>query len=69
MWNISLIRQKMKYFLQMNNSDVMETSGSISSTLQIQTPYWDESSPNDSKERNKRTGSGNSLGISYCCFW
>lgn len=68
MWNISLIRQKMKYFLQMNNLDVMETSGSISSTPQIQTPHWDESSPNASKQRNERTGSGNSLGISYCCF-
>ena len=52
----------------MNNLDVMETSGSISSTPQIQTPHWDESSPNASKQRNERTGSGNSLGISYCCF-
>ena len=67
----NLIRPSMEYFLQstqMKRSYVMETPGSISSTPQTQTPHLDESSPNISKQANKRSGSGNSLGISYCCF-
>ena len=52
----------------MNSSDVMETFRSISSTPQAQTPHRDESSPNVNKQTNKGSGSGNSLGRSYCCF-
>ena len=66
------MRPRIKYFLQstqMNNSDLMEMPGSILLTPETQTLHWDESSPNVSKQTNKRSGSGNSLGISYCCFW
>ena len=41
----------------MINSDVKETSGSISSSPQTQTRYRDESKPNSSKQTNKRNGS------------
>ena len=50
----------------MNSSDIVETARSILSTPQ--TPHQNESSPNVGNQTNKRSGSGNSLGISYCCF-
>ena len=52
----------------MNSSDIVETPGSISSTPQTQIPRQNESSPNVGNQTNKRSGSGNTLGISYCCF-
>ena len=52
----------------MNSSDIVETLRSISLTPQTQTPHQNESSPNVGNQTNKRSGSGNSLGISYCCF-
>ena len=51
------MRPRIKYFLQstqMNNSDLMEMPGSILLTPETQTSHWDESSPNVSKQTNKR---------------
>ena len=52
----------------MNSSDIVETSGSILSILQTQTQRQDVCSSNAGNQKNKRSGSGNSLGISYCYF-
>ena len=53
----------------MNSSDIVEAPGSILSTPQTQTQRQNEYSPNARNQTTKRSGSGNSLGISYCCFW
>ena len=52
----------------MNSSDIVEAPGSILSTPQTQTQRQNECSPNACNQTTKRSGSGNSLGISYCCF-
>ena len=52
----------------MNSSDTVETPGSVSLTPQTQTPRQNESLRNVGNQRNKRNGSNNSLGMSYCCF-